>query len=278
MTIRPMSSSEVPLAIEWADREGWNPGLDDAQTFHAADPEGFWIGEVDHEPVAVISAVRSGKNFGFLGFYIVHPDFRAQGYGLAIWNRAMDHLAGRTIGLDGVVDQQDNYRKSGFQLAYRNIRQQGTSQNFAPADSRIVPISQIPFETLCTYDRRYFPANRSEFLQSWIGQEHGLSRAFLDGQTLRGYSTLRKCREGWKFGPLFADTPAIAETLFQALQNEIPTGETIFLDTPEPNAEATDLAQRYKMRPVFETARMYRGQEPSVSLEGIYGVTSFELG
>ena len=40
----------------------------------------------------------------------------------AIWNAAMDSLAGRNVGLDGVVAQQDNYRKSGFRLAYRNVR------------------------------------------------------------------------------------------------------------------------------------------------------------
>ena len=30
------------------------------------------------------------------------------------------------IGLDGVVGQQENYRKSGFQLAYANVRYGGT--------------------------------------------------------------------------------------------------------------------------------------------------------
>ena len=34
--------------------------------------------------------------------------------------------AARVIGLDGVVAQQENYRKSGFELAYANIRYGGT--------------------------------------------------------------------------------------------------------------------------------------------------------
>ena len=63
--------------------------------------------------------------FAFLGFYIVRPDLRGRGYGLRIWNAAVDHAGGRTIGLDGVVAQQENYKKSGFRLAYANVRYGG---------------------------------------------------------------------------------------------------------------------------------------------------------
>jgi hypothetical protein len=38
------------------------------------------------------------------------------------------------------------------------------------------------------------------------------------------------------------------------------------------------LVQRYSMQPVFETARMYKGSPPSIPIEQVYGVTSFELG
>ena len=37
--IRVMARPEIDTAIEWAAREGWNPGLADADAFHAADPE-----------------------------------------------------------------------------------------------------------------------------------------------------------------------------------------------------------------------------------------------
>ena len=56
-TIRSMRRDEIDMAIAWAAAEGWNPGLHDAAAFHAADAEGFLIGELDGEPVATILPV-----------------------------------------------------------------------------------------------------------------------------------------------------------------------------------------------------------------------------
>ena len=41
-----MRREEVAFAIDLAAREGWNPGLHDAECFFAADPDGFLIGEL----------------------------------------------------------------------------------------------------------------------------------------------------------------------------------------------------------------------------------------
>jgi hypothetical protein len=75
-TIRLMTLDEVELATEWAAREGWNPGFDDAHIFHATDPEGFFVGVLDGEPIASISLVAYDEHFAFLGFYIVKQEFR----------------------------------------------------------------------------------------------------------------------------------------------------------------------------------------------------------
>ena len=83
--IRNATAAEFETAVEWAAAEGWNPGLDDTPAFHAVDPDGFFMGFVDDRPVSSISVVRYGGAFGFLGFYIVHPDYRGTGAGLAIW-------------------------------------------------------------------------------------------------------------------------------------------------------------------------------------------------
>ena len=164
-TIKTMTKKEVELMIDWAAAEGWNPGLNDAECYFAADPEGFLVGFLDDEPIATISAINYHDVFGFIGFYIVKPGYRGKGYGIQIWNAALKRLEGLNIGLDGVVAQQDNYKKSGFKLAYRNIRYEGSGGCSFPG-SEIVQLSTLPFETIDSYDRPFFPENRSGFDRS----------------------------------------------------------------------------------------------------------------
>ena len=276
--IRPMTREELDSAIDWAAAEGWNPGLNDANCFHATDPDGFLLGLVGDEPVATISVVKYGDGFGFLGFYIVKPEFRGQGHGLAIWNAGLNYLRGRTIGLDGVVAQQDNYRKSGFVLACRNVRYQGTSDGVGVANPEVVRLSTLAFEEIDSYDKPFFPDNRSRFLGCWIRQPESTALGILEDGRLAGYGVLRACRSGFKIGPLFADSPVLAERLFLALKAHAPAGTAIFLDTPEVNLAAVELAERYGMKVVFETARMYKGKVPEMPLKRLFGDTTFELG
>ena len=125
MHIRSMRPDEISIAVDWAAAEGWNPGLADATCFSSVDPDGFLIGELDGAPAATISCVNYGASFAFLGFYIVRKDVRGCGYGLHIWNAALAHAGARVIGLDGVPAQQQNYKRSGFKLAYANTRYGG---------------------------------------------------------------------------------------------------------------------------------------------------------
>src|SRR4051812_12240896 len=145
LQIRNLRPEEISIAIDWAAAEGWNPGLADAACFAIPDTQGFFLGELDGEPVATVSCVNYDDRFAFLGFYIVRPKFRGAGHGLRIWNAAIAHAGSRVIGLDGVVAQQDNYKKSGFQLAYANIRYGGilTVPPSPPAD--VVALDKIPF-------------------------------------------------------------------------------------------------------------------------------------
>jgi len=277
-TIETMSSSEVEIAVEWAAQEGWNPGLHDAQSFFAADPNGFLIGKMRGEPIATISVVKYSESFGFLGLYIVKPQYRGKGYGIQIWNAGLEYLAGCNVGLDGVIEQQGNYKKSGFQLAYRNIRYEGVSEGLSSNVEKVVNLSSLPLEVIASYDRDFFPASRLEFLQSWINQPKCVPLGFLQDGKLAGYGVSRACLKGYKIGPLFADSPQIAEALFVALKASLPPGQPIYLDIPEVNKEALDLVKRHAMQPVFETARMYTKEAPHLTLERLYGVTTFELG
>ncbi len=281
LAIRPMTRADLDRALDWAAAEGWNPGLDDAEAFFDADPGGFLMGFLGKEPVACISVVAWGEAYGFLGLYICRPEHRGRGHGRALWQAGMARLGERTVGLDGVVAQQANYAKSGFALAYRNIRLGGTASAHETADPRLVELrADRPTGlagSIVAYDRALQPGPRETFLRAWLKPPGRRTLAFVEADSICGYGCLRRCREGYRIGPLFADTPEIAERLFAALTARL-HGAPIFLDVPEPNGKAVALARRHGLAPTFETARMYRGTPPTPHLDRTFGIATLELG
>ena len=226
-----MTEADLALALEWAAAEGWNPGLHDAPCFYAADPQGFFLGELGGVPIGCVSAVRYGSGFGFLGLYIVKAEYRGHGFGLELWRAALDHLGGRVIGLDGVLAQQENYRKSGFQLAFRNIRQKGRGGGAPPPG--LTDLGAVPIAEILRYDETAFPAPRADFLKAWMGQQQAVALSVVDERRLKGYGFLRACREGFKIGPLFADDEETADRLFAGLMARAPARQSS-LTRPKP--------------------------------------------
>jgi len=277
LTVRHMRPDEIPLAVDWAAAEGWNPGLSDAPCFAAEDPRGFFIGELEGRAAAVISCVNYAAHFSFLGFYIVRPDLRGRGHGLKIWNAAIAHAQPRVIGLDGVVAQQANYQKSGFALAYANVRYGGIVAAPSAPNGRIVALTDVPMALVEADDATVFPAPRPAFLRAWIDTPGHVGRALLRDGRLAGWGVIRPCRTGRKVGPLVADDRASAEAVLAALLASAGGGD-IFVDVPAINHDAVALAQGLGLSPVFETARMYTGAIPPLQINRVFGVTTFELG
>ncbi|MFH0733126.1 MAG: GNAT family N-acetyltransferase [bacterium] len=276
--VRKMKKEEANLAIEWASDEGWNPGLYDLDCFWNTDPDGWWIGLLNNEPICLKTAIKYGNTYGFMGFYMVKPKFRGKGYGLTLWKIANESLIGRIAGMDGVVEQQKNYAKSGYVYAHRNVRYEGVGGGQTINAPNITDIKNISFELIENYDRECFPEKRSKFLTGWFSLPESFSLGYFEDGKIKGFGTIRKCRKGYKIGPLFSDNYQIAEKLFLCLKSKINEGESFYLDIPEPNENAVKLVKKYNMKYVFETARMYLGGTPDVNLNKIYGITTFELG
>lgn len=274
-SIRTMSRHDVELALDWAATEGWNPGLGDATPFQVADPKGFLVGLVDDRPVATLSVVRYSGAFGFLGLYIVRPDQRGRGHGRRLWDAGLAYLQGCTVGLDGVVAQQANYRRSGFAYAWPNFRYGGPVDG--RADKDLCDARSLPFDTLLDLDRQFFPAPRPAFWAAWLAMPGSTSLALLDDGAVVGLGTLRPCRQGRKVGPLYAPDRAGAERLLRGLAAAAP-GQELFLDLPGPNRAALAMSDDLGLTQRFETARMYLGPAPTLPLDQLFGITSFELG
>lgn len=266
-TIRNLDLSEITTLLDWAAAEGWNPGLGDAAAFQAADPHGFFGAFVGGTMVAAISAVAYDAHFGFIGLYICHPDWRGQGHGKAVWDAAMAYLGPRTIGLDGVPEQQANYATMGFVPAYKTIRMTGT----LPAGQAAAASPAVSIEDIACLDSQCFPAPRQAFLRHWIAPPNQcvVRRA---GNSVTAYAVLRQCRDGAKVGPLFADNIAAALAILDSFSG------LVHIDVP---AVQTDMLAALAARGFgagFETMRMYRGPAPTIVLDHVFGITSLELG
>ncbi len=273
--VRRMELAEVEIASYLAYKEGWNPGLNDGLVFYNTDETGYFIAEIDNRVVGCISAVKYSDEFGFIGFYIVDSDYRKSPAGTMLALNALQYLKGCNIGMDGVLSRVQNYTNIGFKLAYKNMRFEGIGNNYKISD-KIVHTNVIEFDEILAYDAQCFPVKREKFLKGWLNILNSYSFAYYDNE-LKGYGVIRPCRKGFKIGPIFADNLTIADEIYRALASKA-VDEIIYLDITEANPISLDLINKYDMKKVFETARMYNNYEPLIDLNKIFGITSFELG
>ena len=271
-----LSQRAAHHAVEWAAAEGWNPGVDDVERFLAVDPDAFLATEADGQVAGTVSCALYGDAYAFIGFYIVRADLRGHGIGTELFDRALARAGDRAVGLDGVLEQQPVYASLGFELAHRNERWRGTGGGAGP--DGLVPLGEVDHDALAEYDTAIFGAPREAFLRAWTEREPGHALAYVDDGRVRGYAVLRRCREGAKVGPLFADDPVVAADLLVAMRAAAGEGTQVFLDVPHSNPAAVEIAAASLGTPVFETARMYRNGRPPEDTARVFGVTTFELG
>ena len=280
LTIRPINRSEMDTLVGWAAAEGWNPGLHDADIFWDTDPDAFIAAELDGALIGGGSIVSYQRQFGFMGFFIIKPEFRGHGLGAELWFARRARLdASASIGMDGVFEMQPFYTKGGFKFAHREIRFEGVGQAsaLAAAVTPLADLAELPFQAVCDYDAAHFPAQRSDFLQAWIAQPDSRALGVMQAGRLCGYGVIRRCLNGFKVGPLFADRADIALDLFNGLSDHA-ADQPLFLDVPEINADAMQMVADKGMKEVFGCARMYFGEQPVLPDAQIYGITTFELG
>jgi hypothetical protein len=279
-SIGPMRDDEVATLERWAIDEGWNPGVGDVAIARAVDPDAFIAMRRGKELIAGGSILSYGGQFGFMGLFIVRRDLRHAGLGATLWHQRLARLKARlapdaAIGMDGVFGMVPFYARGGFTLACRDLRFEGRARG--QADPQAIDLARVPFEDIATFDRRYFPAPRDEWLRRWIARPGVQGVAFVDRGVVSAYGVIRPAQTGYKVGPAFASTPELGRRLIGSLLARI-EGESVQLDVPEANPVALALATEQGLVESFGCARMYHGPAPAIDIQGIFGITSFEFG
>ncbi len=269
-----MTLSDLETVLDWAAEEGWNPGLDDAEAFLAADPGGFFLTEDDGVPVAAISVVNHSADFAFLGLYICRPSHRGRGIGYALWQHALEHAGNRTVGLDGVPDQQENYLKSRFAHAGSTVRYAGHVD--AVQDSAIRPAGPAETEQLVAMEADASGWEKQSYLAKWFSPTNSRKTFVLESDgVISGVATVRRCRSGAKIGPLIAADADSALRLIRHAAQAVDS--SVMIDVPESSTPLGALCGNLELEAVFHTARMYRGDGRSGSAS-CFAVATLELG
>lgn len=276
VTFRIATPDELRLALDWAGDEGWNPGQEDAAAFRSADPNGYFVALDDGAPVASISVVNHTDAFAFLGLYICRPGDRGRGIGFALWQHALAHAGGRVVGLDGVPEQQENYRRSGFEPAGSTVRYVGALANLGQGGAREIDESEI--DTAVAMEGAVSGVTKPGYIGPWFRGAR-TRRTLVLGPlgAPSGLLTIRACRRGFKIGPLIADDADAARNLLGTAA--ILSGdEEVSIDVPETGHVLSEICRDMGMVPGFQTARMYRGTAPVGQQGKVFAVSTLELG
>lgn len=292
LKILPLTPGDIACVTQWARIEGFAPGIGDVGIFRHTDRQGLWVGWLGNEPIGCIAGVRYNSSYGFIGLFLVVPEYRGNGYGVELWRHALDHLADLPcIGLEAAINRIDDYSCWGFKPSSPTTRWQWKRNEKYLAEIRgiqaegsglkLLEGASIPSIAVQAYDAKREPSPRPHFISDWLHHPAGTVLALTDANGLcHGFGRIRPCLlpegEGWRIGPLLADSPELAELLLRHLMDR--HHGAILFDSPGANPSVKPLMERLGFNIISETLRMYRGKQPPISMNEVYGLACLELG
>jgi len=291
LSIKPLCDKDIDFVTEISRKEGFAPGVGDLGIYKNTDKQGLWVGWLNGNPVGCIAGVRYNQYYGFLGLFIVIEEYRGRGFGLQLWKKALSHLSDLPcVGLEAAPERIADYSKWGFTISSKTTRWQWWgdgklhneySKNDELANFSFVEGSSIPQHSVERFDGKRETTPRPHFLSDWLNHPAGKVIAVIDKENrCHGFGRIRPCLlkngNGWRIGPLMADSPELLKMLLKKLIESHPG--LIIIDSPGLNNSASEVFQKLGFKSESETFRMYRGSQPPVSMNDVYGLACLELG
>ena len=198
----------------WVEKENWDPGYDGNDiklAYFPSDPKSFFFGTLPQQQDQIVSsicAIQHDDNTGYIAFYVVEPSHRKKGYGIQIFNHALDHLKESPwIGLDAVEAQMETYKKSGFVVQSQSTRYIGgignsksVNKTTTTSGALVVDLTSVSVDDLIHQDHRYTGMHRPTFIENWVRYhvKHAYGFALVNPTTMQveGFGCMRRCASG----------------------------------------------------------------------------------
>ena len=273
-------------------KEGWGPGLQDAECFMACDPTAGFVGELNGKPICCMTMAKYGDSFAFGGCYVVSKEFRGREYGRKIYDAAMasaKHFP--SIGGISTVNREEMHNRNGFRSKFYGAffvfsiptAIACLSETSKRSPVKIKQIEEVNMQALFGYDATVFGFERHAFLSKWLSMAGSYARVAIDSEgSIVGYTVARPTfiKDSYKIGPLFADSEAIAENLlkavFEELQRQKNPAPVVCIDAP--TEKATKLCERLDGKRLFELVYMVTNNLPNACFDRWFGYTTTQFG
>ncbi|KAF1845196.1 uncharacterized protein K460DRAFT_405462 [Cucurbitaria berberidis CBS 394.84] len=237
--IRPALSVEEASALWWPLMQdlGWNRAQADAQThFQVAQNGKNWLLLIPKEagkPEGCVIAFTYLNSTGWVAFFILNAAFRGQGLGRQLWSEmeSVFHADGTTvIGLDGVQEQVETYKRRGFVDCARIPLMVRDSLKVRPMDVELdlregvelQDLRDIDPKLLAQLDLEHTGLDRSAYwaADALLSRIEASGFAIVSNSHLNGFVYARHCEHGRRIGPLYAETYAQAKQLLHKAMDD----------------------------------------------------------
>ncbi len=282
-----MKKGDFNLVNDWCLSEGWNLGLHDSAAYYHTDPEGHFLFLENNHPVGAISLVKHSNTFFTIGPFIVRKDLQNQHYGTTIWHRALQRLdayPNAQVMLYAVPLQCPRYHALGFKPTFDIQRWSLSVSPKQPSSSMSTPTLMTSEQTtkLIQYDKEIFSASREKALRHLFTYPGVTPYLIEETSGTRGIGVIRPCHQGFRIGPLTADSLEEANRLIKRLIQTVSRGP-ILMDLPGGNDQRSKMMSDlgFVRNPHCDTLAMVKESLPPSferHLHRQYAVFSLEIG
>lgn len=252
-----MTAGDVPKATQLKDSAGWNQTTTDWARFLSASPEGCFVAEYRGDVIGTSATIIYEGRFAWIGMVIVGKQYRGQGIGTALLERAIRFLDAQkipTLKLDATPQGRPLYEKFGFISEYeieRWILNRTVKED-------LLENGPTSIEEVLSIDKEVFGADRSRLLRSLAEEAPHLTLVDQQEGKITGYSFGRLGSRADHMGPWVAHNEDAAERLLNSFLLRSSRG-VVFVDCLRLNPWAVPLVKARGFELSRPLTRMFRG-------------------
>jgi len=291
--VRNMKIEDIPHVQRLQRAEKWFDGCNNLQTWFSFDPKGFKVAESEKGDIIGFGiAINFNKDLAIIGMGIVDKPYRGLGIGKKLLIEIGFHVKTRNVAVNSVQGMLKRYQKTGLIRTVEtdwSVLMNGTddkvsSQNLSynlPEGVCIQPYQEEShFNSIAAFDRVMMDFDRQVAMLKILRTKDSMTFVAVRDNECVGFGMIQpNLHQGCHVTPLYAQEPAIAESLLKKLIDNFPTGNGFEITICSQNVAANCLLN--KLGCEFKTEkciRLYRRGKVNTNLNWVYGmITDYSL-